>query len=71
MQPRFSFIIPFMDEADTLRELAERIDQAARGCLGPGESYELVFIDDGSRDRSVRIVEELVAERPQIRLLEL
>jgi glycosyltransferase involved in cell wall biosynthesis len=71
MQPRFSFIIPFMDEADTLRELAERIDQAARGCLGPGESYELVFIDDGSRDRSVRIVEELVAERPEIRLLEL
>jgi glycosyltransferase involved in cell wall biosynthesis len=71
MQPRFSFIIPFMDEAETLRELAERIDQAARGCLGPGESYELVFIDDGSRDDSVRIVQELVAERSEVRLIEL
>ena len=71
MQPRLSFIIPFMDEEDTLRELADRIEQAARGCLQPGESYELWFIDDGSRDRSVKIVEELVAERPEVRLLEL
>ncbi len=71
MQPRLSFIIPFMDEEDTLRELTDRIDQAARACLGPAESYELVFIDDGSRDQSVRIVEQLVAERPEVRLLEL
>lgn len=71
MQPRLSFIIPFMDEEDTLRELTDRIDQAARACLGPAECYELVFIDDGSRDQSVRIVEQLVAERPEVRLLEL
>jgi len=71
MQPRLSFVIPFMDEEATLRELAERIDQAARTCLRPGESYELWFIDDGSRDNSVRVVEELVAERPEVHLLEL
>ena len=71
MQPRLSFIIPFMDEEDTLRELADRIDTAARACLAPGETYELVFIDDGSRDKSVNVVEQLVAERPELRLLEL
>jgi len=71
MQPRLSFVIPFMDEEATLRELAERIDQAARTCLRPGETYELWFIDDGSRDHSVRVVEELVAERPEVHLLEL
>ena len=60
-----------MDEEATLRELADRIDQAARDCLGPGESYELWFVDDGSRDRSVQIAEELVNERPQVHLLEL
>ena len=60
-----------MDEEDTLRELADRIDKAARACLGPGEAYELVFIDDGSRDKSVSVVEQLVAERPELRLLEL
>jgi glycosyltransferase involved in cell wall biosynthesis len=71
MQPRLSFIIPFMDEEDTLRELADRIDQAARGCLGAGESYELWFIDDGSRDGSVKVVEALIAERAEVNLLEL
>jgi glycosyltransferase involved in cell wall biosynthesis len=71
MQPRLSFVIPFMDEEATLRELTERIDQAARGCLGSGETYEIVFVDDGSRDGSVKVVEQLVAERPEVRLLEL
>jgi glycosyltransferase involved in cell wall biosynthesis len=71
MQPRLSFVIPFMDEEATLRELADRIDQAARGCLAPGETYELLLIDDGSADGSVRVVEQLVAERPEVRLLEL
>lgn len=71
MQPRLSFVVPFMDEEATLRELADRIDEAARGCLGPGESYELWFVDDGSRDNSVQVVEALVAERSEVRLLEL
>jgi glycosyltransferase involved in cell wall biosynthesis len=71
MQPRLSFVIPFMDEEATLRELADRIDQAARSCLGPGETYELWFIDDGSRDNSLKVVEELVALRPEVHLLEL
>lgn len=60
-----------MDEEATLRELTERIDAAAQGCLRPGETYEIVFVDDGSRDGSIQVVEALVAERPQVRLLEL
>ena len=60
-----------MDEEATLRELADRIDQAARECLSPGESYELWFVDDGSRDASVRVAEQLVNERPEVHLLEL
>ncbi len=71
MQPRLSFVIPFMDEEATLRELTERIDVAARECLKPDETYEIVFVDDGSRDGSLRVVEALVAERPEVRLLEL
>src|SRR6185503_20796162 len=71
MQPRLSFVIPFMDEEATLRELADRIDQAARASLAPGEDYELWFVDDGSRDGSVKVAEQLVRERPQVHLLEL
>ncbi|HKY36738.1 MAG TPA: glycosyltransferase family 2 protein [Polyangiaceae bacterium] len=68
MPARLSFVVPFMDEEGTLRELADRIDQA---CQQAGESYELLFVDDGSRDGSVRVVEQLVLQRPQLRLLEL
>jgi glycosyltransferase involved in cell wall biosynthesis len=60
-----------MNEEDTLRELADRIDAAARDCLNPGQSYELIFIDDGSRDGSVRVVEQLLRERANVTLLEL
>jgi len=60
-----------MDEEATLRELAQRIDVAARSCLEPDQTYELIFVDDGSTDGSVRVVEQLVQERPEIQLLEL
>jgi glycosyltransferase involved in cell wall biosynthesis len=71
MPPRLSFVVPFMNEEDTLRELSDRIDAAARECLKPGQTYELIFIDDGSRDGSVRVIEQLVQERANVTLLEL
>ncbi|HYJ08968.1 MAG TPA: glycosyltransferase family 2 protein [Polyangiaceae bacterium] len=71
MRPRLSFVVPFKDEAATLRELTVRIDETVRAGLGPGETYELWFVDDGSRDDSVRTVEQLIAERPEVHLLEL
>jgi glycosyltransferase involved in cell wall biosynthesis len=60
-----------MNEEDTLRELSDRIDAAARDCLKPGQTYELIFIDDGSRDGSVRVIEQLLQDRPNVTLLEL
>jgi glycosyltransferase involved in cell wall biosynthesis len=71
MPPRLSFVVPFMNEKDTLRELADGIDHAAGGCLKPGESYELIFVDDGSTDDSVKVVEQLAKERPNVSLIEL
>lgn len=70
-RPRLSFVVPFKDEEATLRELTERIAQAARSCLKPDETFELIFIDDGSSDGSTRVVEQLVAENPELQLLEL
>jgi glycosyltransferase involved in cell wall biosynthesis len=42
---------------ESVRELRETLDAS-------GESYELVFLDDCSRDRTAAIVRELVAEIP-------
>lgn len=71
MAVAFSFVIPFLNEEHTLRELVGRISAAATPLLGAGETFEILFIDDGSRDGSVREVERLVAEGTPVTLLQL
>ncbi|MCA9592871.1 MAG: glycosyltransferase family 2 protein [Myxococcales bacterium] len=71
MRPKLSFVIPFLDEEQTLAELFDRIAKAVAPLLAEGETWELVFVDDGSRDESVAVVEELVEKHPEVRLVEL
>jgi glycosyltransferase involved in cell wall biosynthesis len=71
MKTRLSFVVPFMNEQETLRELTDRISEAAQACLLPGQSFELIFVDDGSTDGSVQVVEQLMQEKPYLQLLEL
>ena len=47
-------VVPLLDEEESLAELAEGI-AAAMGSL----SYEVVFVDDGSRDGSWAVIESL------------
>lgn len=60
-----------MNEEKTLAELRERIDSAVTPCLLDGERYEIVFVDDGSSDDSVRVIEELLLEHPNLKLIQL
>jgi glycosyltransferase involved in cell wall biosynthesis len=71
MKPRLSFVVPFMNEQDTLRELAERIAEAASATLKPGQGFEIIFVDDGSSDGSVQVVEQMMDDKPNLQLLEL
>lgn len=71
MTVALSFVIPFLNEEKTLRELFDRIAEATRPLLSDDEVFEVVFVDDGSTDGSVAVVEELVAEHPEVRLVEL
>lgn len=71
MSTALSFVIPFLNEEATLRDLYEQIATVTRGVLAPGESFEVIFIDDGSTDGSVEVIEGLIAEHPEVRLLEL
>ncbi len=70
-RPTLSFVIPFLNEEATLETLFERIAENARTVLRRGETFEVVFVDDGSTDGSVRVVERLVAQHPEVALLEL
>jgi glycosyltransferase involved in cell wall biosynthesis len=69
--PKLSFVIPFMNEEATLEELYSRIADAVSPTLAPAESFEVIFIDDGSTDNSVAVAERLVKAHAQVSLLEL
>jgi glycosyltransferase involved in cell wall biosynthesis len=63
-----SVVIPIFDEQDSLPLLHERLTDVLGGL---DRSYELVFVDDGSTDGSVRICRELAAADAHTVMVEL
>lgn len=59
--PEISVIIPVYNEQAVLPRLFERL-YPAMDALGRG--YEVIFIDDGSRDRSIDLLREQYQQRP-------
>lgn len=51
-----SIVIPLYNESESLEELNEWIN---RSFIDKGFSYEIIYIDDGSYDRSWKIIEEI------------
>jgi glycosyltransferase involved in cell wall biosynthesis len=64
--PTVSLVIPVLDEEDGLLELHRRVEAALEGI-----THELVFVDDGSTDRSAAIIEELAASQEGVVLVQL
>jgi undecaprenyl-phosphate 4-deoxy-4-formamido-L-arabinose transferase len=62
-QPDVSVIIPVYNEEDGLQVLFDRL-YPALGKLGT--SYEIVFVNDGSKDRSAAILREQFQKRPDV-----
>jgi len=59
-----SIVIPCFNEESCLRELHQRLSVAAR--IAVGEDYELVMVNDGSRDGSWPLMQELAADDPHV-----
>jgi glycosyltransferase involved in cell wall biosynthesis len=66
--PALSIVVPVHDERECLeplvRELVEVLDPA------PG-AYEILLVDDGSRDGSVEVMERIAAADPRVRIVRL
>jgi len=59
-----SFVIPTLNEEDSIRILVDEI------IANVGDNtYEIIFIDDGSRDKSFEIMNELAMANPAIRII--
>ncbi len=63
MNPAISVVIPVFNEEDGLPLLFERLYRALDAL---GRSYEVVFVDDGSKDASVAALREQYQRRPDV-----
>lgn len=64
--PAVSVVVPVLDEEDNLAELHRRVGEALAAV-----AHELIFVDDGSADRSVKIIEELAERHGGVTLVQL
>jgi undecaprenyl-phosphate 4-deoxy-4-formamido-L-arabinose transferase len=62
-----SLVIPVYNEEENLHILMERVRPVMQGM---GRPYEIIFIDDGSRDSSLSILKGL-ADEPEVKVVEL
>jgi polyisoprenyl-phosphate glycosyltransferase len=69
-RPTLSFVIPIYNEEPIIAELDRRL-RAFFAAVGPeiGQSWEVVFVNDGSRDRSGELLRGLAAAEPRYKLL--
>jgi dolichol-phosphate mannosyltransferase len=56
MQPTISIVVPVYNEEVVLPELYRRVSEVMDGL---GESWELILVNDGSKDKSAEIINTL------------
>lgn len=63
-RPALSIVVPCYNEAACLDILHTRVSGAARAAVG--DDYEIVFVNDGSRDDSWPVMQRLAASDPHL-----
>jgi glycosyltransferase involved in cell wall biosynthesis len=63
--PELSVVVPLLDEQDNIGPLYEQIVQSLAGNCG----YEIIFVDDGSRDNSFTILAGLQKNDTKVRVI--
>ena len=61
---KLSFVIPVYNEAQSLKQLYSEIIENTGDM-----KYEIIFIDDGSSDRSFEIMQELAKEDKNVKII--
>ncbi|MEJ7849712.1 MAG: glycosyltransferase family 2 protein [Pyrinomonadaceae bacterium] len=66
--PELSLFLPVLDEEDNLRPMHAKISEALNAL---GKSAEVIFVDDGSTDKSLEILKEIAAGDDRVRVISL
>ncbi len=64
ISPEYSVIIPVLDEEESLPVLQEKISSVMKEC---GSEYEIIYIDDFSRDNSLNILKSIKEKDPRVK----
>ena len=67
--PLVCVVIPIFNEQEVIPDLLRRLGAVFDGM--PGYKFEVVFVDDGSRDRSAAMLEEAASTDARLQLLRL
>jgi dolichol-phosphate mannosyltransferase len=65
--PAYSIVAPVYNEAKSLPEFYERVRQTLDA---QGELWELILVNDGSRDQSLEIMRQLHERDPRVKLID-
>ncbi len=66
--PKYSIVVPFHNEEENVTTLYDRLKAVMEYV---NEPFELVFVDDGSRDRTYRLLEEIAAVDSRVLVVKL
>jgi dolichol-phosphate mannosyltransferase len=64
--PEFSVVVPVFNERDNVTPLVNEIVAALRG----KHSFEIVYVDDQSKDDSFQVLKDLMASVPELRVVQ-
>jgi glycosyltransferase involved in cell wall biosynthesis len=66
VRPNISVVIPLLNEEESLPELHQQLSAVLSSF---GRPYEIIFMDDGSRDGSLNVLTRLAEKDPTLRVI--
>ena len=66
--PKYSIVVPFHNEEENVTQMYARLKSVMEHV---GDSFELVLVDDGSSDRSYKLLEEIAAVDSRVLVVKL
>jgi len=64
-----SIVIPFYEEEGNVEELCRQIDDAMNKASIAASQYEVICIDDGSKDNTLQVLREMANRYPNYRIV--